>query len=125
MTAHDEIQSTFSISGVFSPLPSQIGNLPNLTHLTLNRFVDTAGTTPFEVVDLSNMAELNLIGMAISESSWLSSVIVRMTNLQLISIGNADFGRTISSEIVPLSNLNFWAWLELNWTARCKLKWDN
>jgi len=89
-------------SGLTGSIPSEIGNLTNLTELNLYGNQLT-GSIPSEIGNLTNLTELNLYGNQLTGS--IPPEIGNLTNLTYMNLGSNQLTGSIPSEIGSLTNL--------------------
>jgi uncharacterized protein YjbI with pentapeptide repeats len=91
-------------------IPSEIGNLTNLTNLNL-RFNDLTGSIPPEIGNLTNLTYLDLRGNDFTGS--IPPEIGNLTNLTSLWLNNNELTGSIPPEIGNLTNLT-WLYLDEN-----------
>ena len=87
------------------PLPSSIGDIPNLEVLELNQaFLDgLEGPFPLQIFDISSLRVLNIAGIPFSGP--LPAEIIRLTNLEVLDMRSARFSGELPEAITDFVNL--------------------
>ena len=98
-----ETTTSLSLSNISGEIPSEIGNLINLTWLNLSGN-NLTGEIPPEIGNLTNLTTLQLSNNQLTGE--IPSEIGNLTNLIGLSLLNNQLSGEIPSEIVLLANLN-------------------
>jgi len=97
-------------SGLTGEISPEIGNLTNLTELSLGGNQLT-GSIPSEIGNLTNLTSLNLYGNQLTGS--IPSEIRKLTNLTFLNLSNNQLTGEIPGIICDLTNLT-WNWMDVN-----------
>ncbi len=89
------------------PIPTEIGNLTNLTHLDLG-WNGLSGSIPPQIGNLTNLTYLGLGNSSLSGS--IPTEIGNLTNLTHLNLGRSSLSGSIPPQIGSLTNLT---WLDL------------
>ncbi|KAJ4835931.1 hypothetical protein Tsubulata_039735, partial [Turnera subulata] len=86
----------------FSPIPSALGHLPNLTHLNLS-FSSFYGKIPSGVFDLSKLSTLDFsqnYGLELKKNPDFEKLIRKLgNNLQVLHLDGVDISSTVTNDI--------------------------
>ena len=94
--------------GLSGPIPSELGNLANLTSLNLSRN-DLTGPIPTELGRLANLTSLNLSRNDLTGP--IPTELGRLTDLTRLNLSDNDLTGPIPTELGRLANLT---WLDLS-----------
>jgi len=94
-----------NINNLVGPIPSEIGNISNLTSLSAN-LNQLSGSIPAEICSLNNLINISFDRNQLSGS--IPSQIGNLSNLKTLSLSFNQLSGTIPVEIGNLTNLEYW-----------------